>query len=180
MKTYHPTSPSRRNFSVVDYRPLSKVRPKKSLTKRLKKHAGRNNQGRITMRHQGGGNTILYRTVDFRMEKENIPGKVSTIEYDPYRTAFIALVVYADGEARYLLAPQGLAVGGTVLASPDAPLTPGNRTALKRIPVGTFVHNVEFIPGGGGRLARAAGTSVQVLANEDGFTHLKMGSGEVR
>jgi large subunit ribosomal protein L2 len=180
MKNYKPTTPSRRHYSVVDYTVLSGSKRHKPLTQRLKKNAGRNNQGRITMRHQGAGNTIVYRSVDFRMDKVNIPGRVETIEYDPYRTAFIALVIYPDGERRYILAPQGLAVGSTVLTSPDAPLTLGNRTQLKRIPVGSFVHNAEFLPGGGGQLARSAGSSVQILANEDGFTHLKMASGEVR
>jgi large subunit ribosomal protein L2 len=180
MKNYKPTTASRRHYSVVDYSVLSGTKRHKPLVKRLTKNAGRNNQGRITMRHQGAGNTILYRDVDFRMNKVNVPGRVETIEYDPYRTAFIALVVYADGERRYILAPQGLEVGATVIASPEAPLTLGNRTQLKRIPVGAFVHNVEFLPGGGGQLARSAGASVQILANEDRFTHLKMSSGEVR
>jgi large subunit ribosomal protein L2 len=180
IKTYKPTSPSRRALTVVDYRALSGARRHKPLTKRLKAHSGRNVSGRITMRHQGGGNRRIFRVVDFRMEKMNVSGRVLTIEYDPYRTAFIALIGYADGEKRYLLAPNGLKVGDRIVASPDAPLTMGNRTILKRIPVGAFIHNVEFMPGGGGQLARSAGAQLQVLAQEDGYTHLKMGSGEIR
>ena len=180
MKRYNPTSPSRRSLTVVSYKELSRVKPEKRLMRRLKSHAGRNSQGRITVRHQGGGNKILYRTVDFMQNKIGVPGRVETVEYDPYRTAFIALVVYRDGDRRYILAPQGLAVGSAVITSPDAAFTVGNRTQLKRIPVGTFVHNIEFLPGGGGQLARSAGVSVQVLANEDGYTHLKISSGEIR
>lgn len=180
MKKFQPTTPSRRQFTVVDYGILSGVKPLKAFTKRLKKHAGRNNQGRISVRHQGGGNKILYREVDFKQNKIGIKGRVETIEYDPYRTAFIALVVYGDGERRYILAPQNIKIGQGILTSPDAPFEIGNRTVLKRIPVGTFIHNVELFPNQGGKLARSAGTSLQVLANEDGYTHLKMPSGEVR
>ena len=150
------------------------------MTRRLKSHAGRNNQGRITMRHQGGGNKIIYRLIDFKQVKFNVPARVETIEYDPYRTAFIALIVYADGERRYILAPQKLKVGDKIVVSADCTFEIGNRTQLKRIPVGTFVHNVEMLSGKGGQLARSAGSSIQVLANEEGYTHLKMPSGEVR
>lgn len=180
MKQYKPTTASRRHMSVVDYSSLSRVKPHKQLTKKLKNHAGRNNQGRITMRHQGGGNKMVYRTVDFKQNKIGVQGCVETIEYDPYRTAFIALVVYRDGDRRYILAPMGLKVGNPVITSEDAPLKVGNRLPLKKVPVGTFVCNVELFPGKGGQLARSAGSSVQVLANEEGHTHLKMSSGEVR
>ncbi len=181
MKQYKPTTQSRRHMTVVDYGVLTAgVQPRKALTKRITAKAGRNSQGRITMRHQGGGNKKLYRIVDFVQKKQNVPGKVETIEYDPYRTGFIALVCYKDGERRYVLAPEGMKVGDTIISSDTAPFTPGNRTSLKRVQVGMFVHNVEITPGKGGQLARSAGTSVQVLANEDGYTHLKMPSGEVR
>ena len=132
------------------------------------------------MRHQGGGNKILYREVDFLQSKKNIPGLVETIEYDPYRTAFIAKVVYADGERRYILAPHGLKSGMKLIVGDEAPLETGNRTVLKRIPVGTFVHNIEIQPGQGGQLGRSAGVSIQILAHEDGYSDLKMPSGEIR
>lgn len=180
MKQYNPTSPARRQYTVVDYSVLTAEKPHKPLTKRLKYHSGRNSQGKITMRHQGAGNKIIYRTVDFKQNKIGIKGRIETIEYDPYRTAFIALMVYADGERRYILAPHGLKVGDEVIASKDCQFSLGNRTLLKRIPVGTFVFNVEILPGKGGELGRSAGTSIQVLANEDGYTHLKMPSGEIR
>ncbi|HXF43900.1 MAG TPA: 50S ribosomal protein L2 [Candidatus Paceibacterota bacterium] len=180
MKSYKPTTHSRRFITNPDYSGLSKVSPKKTLLRRLSKRAGRNSQGRITMRHQGGGAKSLYRLVDFRNDKLNIPGRVETVEYDPYRTAFIALVVYRDGERRYILSPNGLKVGAEIVNSDTAPFEVGNRTILKRIPVGTFVHNVELHTGRGGQIGRSAGTSVQILANEDGYTHLKMPSGEVR
>lgn len=180
-KAYKPTSASRRNYSVADYRHILTARkPHKPLTKKMASHGGRNSQGRITMRHQGGGNKKTYRSVDFTYDKKNVPGRVETIEYDPYRTAFIALVVYRDGERRYILAPDGLTVGAQVITSEDAPLTPGNRLPLKKIPVGAFVHNIEFFPGGSSRIGRSAGTSIQILANEEGYTNLKMPSGEVR
>ena len=180
MKKYKPTTPSRRSMTVPDYSKLSKVKPFKSLTKRLKSNAGRNNQGRITVRHQGGGNKVLYRMVDFKQDKLGVFCRVETLEYDPYRTAFIALVLYEDGERRYILAPQNLKVGDRIITSEDAPFETGNRTILRRIPVGTLVYNVEVLPGKGGQLARSAGTSLQILANEDRYTHLKMSSGEIR
>ncbi|MGC9610956.1 MAG: 50S ribosomal protein L2 [Minisyncoccia bacterium] len=180
IKKYNPTSPSRRFITVVDYSVLSDVSREKNLTKRLKKNAGRNNQGRITMRHQGSGNKIIYRKVDFLQDKKGIVGRVETIEYDPYRTAFIAKIVYADGERRYILAPHGLKTGSVVITDENAALEIGSRTILKRIPVGTFVHNVEIMPGKGGQLGRSAGISIQILAHEDGYSDLKMPSGEVR
>ena len=180
IKIYKPTTPSRRHMQGTDYRVLTGVKPVKRLTKRLKAHAGRNHHGRITMRHQGGGNKKTYRVVDFKMEKLNVPARVEALEYDPYRTAFIARVIYKDGDRRYILAPQGMKVGDEIITAPEASLTTGNRLQLKNIPVGTFVHNVEIFPGRGGSLARSAGTSLQVLANEERYTHLKMSSGEVR
>ncbi len=180
MKSYSPTTPSRRQMTRVNYTGLSKVRPEKSLLMRLTDRAGRNSQGRITVRHQGGGNKKLYRMIDFRQERMNAPAKVETIEYDPYRTAFIAKVIYADGEKRYILAPQDLRVGDEVLVSESAPQKTGNRMKLKNIPVGSLVHNVELLPGHGGQLARSAGASPEVLANADGYTDLKLSSGEVR
>jgi large subunit ribosomal protein L2 len=152
----------------------------KTLTKKIKKSAGRNSRGRITVRHQGGGHKRLYRLIDFKQNKLDIPGRVESIEYDPYRTGFIARVIYADGERRYILAPQELKAGEEIITSAEAPLKIGNRTLLKRIPVGSFVYNVEMWPGSGGQLARSAGLTAQVLANEEGFTHLKLASGEVR
>jgi large subunit ribosomal protein L2 len=180
IKKYKPYTQSRRHLTVADYSVLSDTRREKALTKRIKKNAGRNNQGRISMRHQGGGNKILYREVDFLQSKKNIPGLVETIEYDPYRTAFIAKVVYADGERRYILAPHGLKSGMKLIVGDEAPLETGNRTVLKRIPVGTFVHNIEIQPGQGGQLGRSAGVSIQILAHEDGYSDLKMPSGEIR
>lgn len=179
-KKYKPTTPGRRGMISTDYSGLSKTEPFKKLLIRLKNKAGRGHGGRITMRHQGGGEKALYRIIDFKQNKIGVPGRVESIEYDPYRTAFIALVVYSDGERRYIIAPEGLKVESQILTSEDAPFVPGMRTTLKRIPVGTFVHNVETNPGRGGSLARSAGSSLQILANEDGYTHLKMPSGEIR
>mgnify|MGYP001618596780 CR=1 FL=1 len=164
----------------VDFSVLTKSEPEKSLTRGRKKTSARNNMGRITVRHQGGGHKRLYRFVDLKQNKYNIPGKVASIEYDPNRTAFIALIVYEDGEKRYILAPKDLKVGNVVVAAENAPLTIGNRLMLRNIPVGTFVHNVEFFPGKGGQLARSAGNSVQVMAQEGGYTHLLLPSSEIR
>jgi large subunit ribosomal protein L2 len=181
MKSYKPTTPSRRSLTTVDYGSLSKARPYKPLLLRLKSHAGRNSQGRITMRHQGGGNKKLYRIVDFKqLEFLNIPAKVETLEYDPYRTAFIAKILYENGKRSYILAPQGLAAGNTIVVSEAAPLSTGNRLKLKNIPIGYQVYNVEMKPGTGGRIARSAGSYAEVLANADGYTDLKLSSGEVR
>lgn len=168
-------------MSVVDYSALTPgVTRLKSLTRGRGNKAGRNSQGRITMRHQGGGNKKIYRDIDFVQKKFGVPGRIESIEYDPYRTAFIARVSYKDGDRRYVLAPKDMKVGDVIVTSETSAFTPGNRTSLKRIPVGVFVHNVEITAGKGGQFARSAGSSVQVLANEDGFTHLKMPSGEVR
>lgn len=181
VKIHKPTTPSRRHYTTVEYRKLlSKDRPSKKLMRRLKSHAGRNSQGRITVRHQGGGNKKRFRVVDFKQMKLGVPGKITTVEYDPYRSAFIALVSYRDGDYRYILAGSEMKKGDTVIAAEDAALKPGNRTRLARIPVGSFVHNIELQPGKGGQLARSAGTTVQVMAQEGNYTHLKLSSGEVR
>jgi len=170
-------------MTTADYSGLSKVRPRRSLTIRLKSRGGRNSQGRITMRHQGGGNKKLYRVIDFKqLPKGNVTTKamIETLEYDPYRTAFIALVKYADGTRSYVLAPQGLKVGSEISISETTPLVTGNRMKLKNIPVGYQVYNIELAPGRGGQLARSAGSYAEVLANADGYTDLKLSSGEVR
>ncbi|MEK7590177.1 MAG: 50S ribosomal protein L2 [Patescibacteria group bacterium] len=180
MKEHKPTTPSRRHMTVVDYSVLSGDAPYKPLTTRLKSHAGRNNRGVVTMQHQGGGNKKLYRCVDFKQDKIDIPGKVETIEYDPYRSGFIALVLYRDGERRYILAPKDIKVGDTIITSPSAPLKIGNRLQLKNIPVGSFVNNVEVRLGGGGKLARSAGSYAEILAHADGYTDLKLSSKTIR
>ncbi|MCB9808783.1 50S ribosomal protein L2 [Candidatus Nomurabacteria bacterium] len=181
MKKYKPTTPGRRGMSVVTYRGvLTTDTPHKSLTKGKKRHVGRNNQGRLTTRHKGGGVKRKFRDIDFNYNKFDIPAKVESVEYDPNRTAFISLVCYADGERRYVLTPKGLSVGDTFIVAEEADLTPGNRTMLKNIPVGTFVYNVELQPKGGSKLGRSAGTYIQVSAHSDGHTSLKMPSGEVR
>lgn len=180
MKVYHPTTPSRRGMSVADYSGLAKKEPERSLITPLKKHAGRSSSGRITVRHRGGGAKRLYRLVDFLQEKRDIPARVEAIEYDPNRTVFIALVVYRDGERRYILAPQDLEVGQDVVTSEQGEILVGNRMRLKHIPPGTYVHNVELVPGGGGVLARSAGSYAEVLSHEGGYTHLRLPSSEIR
>jgi len=180
IKIYNPTSPGRRETTGVDFSILTKARPEKSLTKGKKRTSARNNRGRITTRHQGGGHKKLYRLVDFKQDKYNISGRVASIEYDPNRTAFIVLIIYKDGEKRYILAPRDIKVGDTIITSENAPLQIGNRLMLKNIPVGAFVHNVELFPGKGGQLARSAGSSVQVMAQEGGYTQLLLSSSEVR
>lgn len=167
-------------MSVVSYAGLSKVKPEKSLLLRWRTAAGRNSMGRITVRHQGGGHKKLYRIVDFRQEKLDQKAIVETLEYDPYRTAFIAKVKYSDGERRYILAPQGLKVGDEIVAAEAAPLKTGNRLKLKNIPIGYQVYNVELSPGKGGQLARSAGSYAEILGNAEGYTDLKLSSGEVR
>lgn len=167
-------------MTVVDYSVLTSDAPYKPLTTRLKSHAGRNNRGVITMQHQGGGNKKLYRCVDFKQDKIDIPGKIETIEYDPYRSGFIALVLYKDGERRYILAPKDIKAGDTIITSPAAPLKIGNRLQLKNIPVGSFVNNVEVRLGGGGKLARSAGSYAEILAHADGYTDLKLSSKTIR
>lgn len=180
MKTYSPTTPSRRALTGTDYSTLTDIKPYKPLIKRLKSHAGRNASGRITVRHQSGGNKKLYRIVDFKQDKLNQPARIEALEYDPYRTAFIARLSYADGERRYILAPHNLEVGAEIIVSESVPLKIGNRMKLKNVPVGYQVHNVELTPGRGGQLARSAGSYVEVLANAGGYTDLKLSSGEIR
>lgn len=181
MKKYKPTTPSRRQMSSIEYgKLLSGHDPLKSLLKRLPSRSGRNNQGRITTRHQGGGNKKMYRVIDFKQNKLNIPARVESVEYDPYRNAFISRVVYADGERTYILATKGIEVGAKIISSENAPLKDGNRVSLKNVPVGYFVHNIELKPGKGGQMAKAAGSYAQILAHEGSYTNLKMPSGEVR
>ena len=179
IKVYKPTTNARRNMSVTDYSELSKVAPERSLLTSLKKHAGRNSYGRITVRHHGGGNRRKYRIIDFKRDKMGA-ATVLTLEYDPNRSAHIALVQYEDGEKRYILAPVGLKVGDTVAAGADADIKPGNALPLTNIPTGTFVHNVELYPGRGGQLARAAGNAAQLMAKEGIYALLRLPSGELR
>ncbi|QQR49866.1 50S ribosomal protein L2 [Candidatus Nomurabacteria bacterium] len=181
MKHYKPTTPSRRHMTNVSYRGvLTGVKPHKALTSGFKRHSGHNNQGRITTRHKGGGHKRLYRDVDFLYNKIDIPAKITSIEYDPNRSGFIALAVYRDGEKRYVLASKAMTAGTSFIVSEKAPLTPGNRLPLRLIPVGTFVYNIEVKPKGGAKIARSAGIFAQVIANTDGKTHIKMPSTEVR
>jgi large subunit ribosomal protein L2 len=181
MKTYRPTSPSKRHQTTVTYRGvLSAGKPQKSLTHGFKRSVGRNNQGRITTRHKGGGHKRLYRDIDFIYDKRDIPAKISSVEYDPNRNAFISLAVYADGEKRYVITPKSIKVGDSFVVGEKAPLTVGNRLPLKAIPVGTFVYNIEIKPKGGAKLVRSAGVFAQVVANDLGYTNIKMPSTEVR
>ncbi len=181
MKEYKPTSPSQRGRISINYRAvLSGHKPEKSLMKGSKDHAGRNSFGRITVRHQGGGHKKNHRLVDFRFDKKNIPAKITTIEYDPFRSGFIGLAVYADGAKRYIVLPQKVKVGDTFLVSESAPITLGNRLPLGNMPVGTCVYNIELKPNGGAVLARSAGNSCEVVAQDAGYTHLKMPSSEIR
>ena len=180
IKTYKPTTPSRRQMTVTDYSELSKVAPEKSLLTVLKKNAGRNNLGRITVRHKGGGNRRKYRIIDFKRNKLDMNAKVLTLEYDPNRSAFIALVQYDDGEKRYIIAPHGLKVGDIVRNGADADIKPGNALALKNIPVGTFIHNIELYPGKGAQLVRAAGNMAQLMGKEGAYALVRLPSGEMR
>jgi large subunit ribosomal protein L2 len=181
MKKYKPTTASRRHMSTVTYRGvLSGDKPHKPLVKGKKRSVGRNNAGRITTRHKGGGHKRLQRDIDFTYNKKNIIARVETIEYDPNRSGFIALVCYRDGERRYILAPQSVVVGDEFVVSEDAEVKVGNRMPLGKIPAGTFVYNVELKPGAGARLARSAGSFLEVVANDEGYTQVKMPSGEIR
>jgi len=180
IKVYKPTTNARREMSVTDYSELSKVAPERSLLVSLKKNSGRNSYGRITVRHRGGGQRRKYRVIDFKRDKFDIPATVASVEYDPNRSAFIALLQYEDGEKRYILQPAGLKVGDTVLAGPSADIKAGNALPLTNIPVGTVVHNVELYPGRGGQLARAAGNSAQLMAKEGVYALLRLPSGELR
>ena len=180
IKVYNPTTNARRGMSVTDYSELSKVAPEKSLLRPLKKNSGRNNYGRITVRHHGGGNRRKYRVIDFKRSKFDVEATVKTLEYDPNRSAHIALIEYADGVKSYILAPVGLKVGDKIEAGPNADIKPGNALPLTNIPVGTFIHNVELYPGKGGQLARAAGNAAQLMAKEGVYALLRLPSGELR
>jgi large subunit ribosomal protein L2 len=180
VRKYKPTSPGRRQMSVSGFDEITKSRPEKSLTVTLKKHSGRNNIGRLTVRHRGGGNRRNYRIIDFKRNKYSVPARVAAIEYDPNRSARIALLFYADGEKRYILAPLGIKVGDTVVAGPDAPIRVGNALPLRNIPVGTQIHNIELRRGGGGQMARSAGSTVQLMGKAEDYAILRLPSGEVR
>jgi large subunit ribosomal protein L2 len=180
VKKLKPTTPGRRHMSVLTFEEITKKEPEKRLIEPLKKHAGRNNQGRITTRHRGGGNKRFYRIIDFRRNKHGIPAKVVAIEYDPNRTAFIALLQYKDGEKRYILAPLGLKVGDIVQSGPGSPIRVGNALPLREIPLGTQIHNIELYPGRGGQLVRAAGAAAQLVAKGDRYVQVRLPSGEVR
>ena len=180
IRVYKPTSPARRFMSVLTFDELTKKEPERSLTTDLRHKAGRNASGKITVRHQGGGARRKYRIIDFKRNKDDIPAKVAAIEYDPNRTCFIALLVYADGEKRYILAPLDLKVGDTVMSGVNADIKPGNCLPLANIPLGTLIHNVEIKVGKGGQMVRAAGAAAQVMAKEGAFAQIRLPSGEVR
>ncbi len=180
IKKYKPTSPGRRGMSVSTFEEITRKTPEKSLLQPLQKHAGRNNQGRITVRHRGGGHKRMYRLIDFKRNKIGVAARVFSIEYDPNRSARIALLMYADGEKRYILAPVGIKVGDTLMSGPEAEIRVGNALPLRNIPLGTQVHNVELNPGQGGKMVRSAGASAQVLAKVGEEVQLRMPSGEVR
>ena len=180
IKRFNPTTPSRRNMTMSTFEEITTNVPEKSLLVALNNNAGRNAQGKITVRHRGGGAKRKYRIIDFKRNKDNVPAKVASIEYDPNRTAFIALVVYADGEKRYIIAPVGLKVGDVVVSGPEADIKPGNALPLRNIPVGTTIHNIELQAGKGGQLVRAAGLSAQLMAKEGEYATLRLPSGEMR
>ena len=180
VKIYKPTSPGRRGMTGYTFEEITKKRPERSLAVIRKKHSGRNMYGRITVRHRGGGNRRLIRLVDFKRNKRDIPAKVNAIEYDPNRTARLALLFYADGEKRYILAPVGLKVGDRVMAGSSADIRPGNSLPISSIPIGTMIHNIELKEGRGGQLVRSAGTAAQLLAKEGDYAHIRLPSGEVR
>lgn len=180
IRKYKPTSPGRRNMTVSTFEEITKKEPEKRLIEPLQKHAGRNNQGRITTRHQGGEARRFYRIIDFKRNKFGIPARVAAIEYDPNRSAHIALLVYQDGEKRYMLAPLGLKVGDSVQSGPGSPIRVGNALPLAEIPLGTQIHNIELYPGRGGQLVRSAGVSAQLMAKQEGYAQVRIPSGEVR
>lgn len=180
VKQYNPTSPGRRSMTTSTFEEITKREPEKSLIIPQRSTGGRNNRGKMTVRFRGGGHKQAYRLIDFRRDKWNIPARVSSIEYDPNRSARIALVQYEDGEKRYILAPNGLQVGDRVMAGPEAEIRTGNALPLTRIPVGTMIHNIELKPGKGGQLARSAGCAAQLMAREDGYVQIRLMSGEVR
>ena len=180
IKHYKPTTPGRRGMSVVDYSELSKVAPERSLLEPMKKNSGRNSYGRITVRHQGGGNRTKYRVIDFKRQKTDMPATVKTLEYDPNRSAFIALVEYTDGVKSYIIAPDGLKVGDVILSGKGADIKPGNCLPFENIPVGTIIHNIEINPGRGAQLVRSAGDYAQLMAKDAQFAQVRLPSGEVR
>jgi large subunit ribosomal protein L2 len=180
VKTYKPTTPGLRQRVSSTYEEITKKEPEKRLVFSKKRSAGRNSQGRITVRNRGGGARKLIRIVDFKRDKDGVPGKVTAIEYDPNRSARLALITYADGDKRYILAPVGIQVGDVIMSGPDADIKPGNALPLEHIPTGTFVHNIELVPGKGGQLARAAGAQAQLMAKEGGYALLRLASGEQR
>ena len=180
IRVYKPTSPARRFMSVLTFEEITKKEPERSLVTDLRHKAGRNHHGKITVRHQGGGARRKYRIIDFKRNKDGIPATVKAIEYDPNRTCFIALLYYADGEKRYILAPLGLKVGDTVMSGPDADIKPGNCLPIENIPLGTLIHNVEIKVGRGGQMVRSAGTAAQLIAKEGAYAQVRLPSGEVR
>ncbi len=180
IRLYKPTSPARRFTSVLTFEELTKKAPERSLTEYLQKHSGRNKQGKITVRHRGGGNKAKYRIIDFKRDKDGIPAKVAAIEYDPNRSAFIALLHYADGEKRYILAPQDLKAGDTVISGAGADIKPGNAMPIQNIPLGTLIHNIEVRAGMGGKMVRSAGNAAQLMAKEGQYAQVRLPSGEVR
>jgi len=180
IRTINPTSPGQRGMTKSDYAEITTSTPEKSLLKPLRKHAGRNNTGRITCRHKGGGVKQHYRVIDFKREKFGVPGTVMTIEYDPNRNVRISLVNYADGEKRYILSPEGLTVGSTIVSGTEAPIQVGNALPLDVIPLGTMIHNIELEPGRGGKMVRAAGNAAQLMAKEGNYVTIKLPSGEMR
>ena len=180
IKVFRPTSPGRRGMSSATFEEITKDKPEKSLTEPLKKRGGRNNQGRMTVRHRGGGAKRKLRVIDFKRDKTGVPGRVAAIEYDPNRSARIALIYYADGDKRYILAPIGLNIDDTVMSGPDAEVKPGNALPLKVIPSGTLVHNIEMEKGKGGQMVRSAGTAAQLMVKEDEYALIRMPSGEMR
>ena len=180
IRKYKPTTNGRRNMTSSDFSEITTSTPEKSLLQPRKRKAGRNNQGKITVRHHGGGHKKQYRVIDFKRNKDGIPGRVATIEYDPNRSANIALIHYVDGEKRYILAPKGITVGTMIMSGPEADIKPGNALPLVNIPMGSTIHNIEMKPGGGGQLVRSAGTSAQVLGKEGKYVTVRLQSGEVR
>ena len=180
IKKYKPTTPGQRGMTVSTFEEITAKTPEKSLTVTLKKHAGRNVRGKITVRHRGGGTITKYRIIDFKRRKDDIPGTVKKIEYDPNRSANIALIVYADGEKRYIIAPEKLKVGDVIYSGPEADIKVGNALPIANIPVGTMIHNIELKPGKGGQMARSAGNAAQLMAKEDKYAQVRLPSGEVR
>lgn len=180
IKVYRPTSPGRRNMSVSGFDEITRSKPERSLVAPLRKKGGRNNRGIVTVRHQGGGHKRRYRIIDFKRDNVGIPGRIDSIEYDPNRSARIALVIYQNGERRYILAPTGISVGDTVMSGPDADIRPGNALPIRNIPLGTIIHNIEIYPGRGGQMVRSAGNGAQLLAKEGTMSQVRLPSGEVR